>query len=66
MFYAYLMQLNKRFWGNYHSDIFISSTTNIPEASFHVYIAILFPHHGSVTAVSYCNTVVKGTCAVDK
>lgn len=41
MLYDYLRQLNKRFWGNYHSNIFISSTSNIPEAGFHVYSAIL-------------------------
>lgn len=66
MFYAYLMQLNKCFWGNYHGDVFISYKANILEARFYVYIAILFPHHSSVTAVSYYNMVVKGTRAIDK
>lgn len=66
MFYAYLMQLNKCFWGNYHSDVFISYRANILEARFYVYIVILLSHHSSVTAVSYYNMVVKDTSAIDK
>lgn len=29
MLYAYLMQLNKCFWGNYHGNVFISYNANI-------------------------------------
>lgn len=66
MFYAYLSELNKHFWGTHHSTRFIPDTTNFPKAGHYVYFTTLFPGHSSVSVVCYYETLAKGIFSLIK